>query len=256
MSSADKLLSVLQLFSLERPEWTVEEAADELSVSGSTAYRYFSSLGKAGLLDPITGGRYILGPAIIAYDRQLRLSDPLVRIARPVLERLIQRNGGEGVALLCRRFRQQVMCVHQAFDRKPPYAISYERGRPMGLYRGASSRVILANLPWRTLRAKWGVEAAEMEAAGLGASWAEVRKTLGAIRSTGVEVARGQIDPGMMGVAAPIWQADGQVAGSVSLVVPASTSNAGYLAGLTALVTAAGKEIDAGLAPVETQMVV
>jgi DNA-binding IclR family transcriptional regulator len=247
MSSADKLLSVLSLFTLERPEWTVEAAADALGVSGSTTYRYFNSLCKAGLLDSIVGARYVLGPAIIAFDRQLRLSDPLIRIAGPVLDRLVKRNGGEGVALLCRRFRQQVMCVHQSYDHQPDYALSYERGRPMGLYRGASSRVILANLPWRTLRARWERDAAEMQAAGLGATWAEVQQTLKAIRSAGTYEAHGQLDKGMVGLAAPIWHADGQVAGSVTIVVSEAATTPGQIAGLTALVEAAAREIDAGL---------
>ena len=43
-SSADRLLAVLQLFTPERPEWTVETAANEIGVSVSTAYRYFRSL--------------------------------------------------------------------------------------------------------------------------------------------------------------------------------------------------------------------
>ena len=149
MSTADKLLGALSLFTFEKPEWTVEAATDALGVSGSTAYRYFSSLTKAGLLDPISNGRYILGPAIIAYDRQLRHWDPLIKVAHPALEKLVQRNSGEGIGLLCRRFRQQVMCVHQYNETQPDQAVSYERGRPMGMYRGAASLVILAHLPGR-----------------------------------------------------------------------------------------------------------
>ena len=86
MSSTEKLLNALALFTFDAPEWTVEAAAKALDVSGSTAYRYFSSLTKAGFLDPISGGRYVLGPAIIAYDRQIRHQDPLLRVSRPALE--------------------------------------------------------------------------------------------------------------------------------------------------------------------------
>lgn len=248
MSTADKLLSALSLFTLDSREWTVESAAEALGVSGSTAYRYFNSLTKAGLLDPTSGGRYILGPAIIAYDRQLRLHDPLLQVARPVMTRLVKRNGGEGVALLCRRFRQEVMCVHQAFEHKPAYAVSYERGRPMGLYRGAASLVILANLPMRTLRTLWAADAAGMAAAGLGETWEEVRKSLKHTKSAGVCVTRGQIDKGMIGIAAPIWQADRQVTGSISVVVQESAVSSSDVAGTSALVQAAAREIDAGLA--------
>lgn len=247
MSTADKLLTALSLFTLEASEWSVDAAADALGVSGSTAYRYFNSLTKAGLLDPVSGGRYILGPAIIAYDRQLRLQDPLLQVARPVMSRLVKRNGGDGVALLCRRFRQQVMCVHQAFEHKPGHAVSYERGRPMGLYRGAASLVILANLPMRTLRTMWTADAVGMADADLGETWDAVRKSLKKIRSTGVCVTYGQVDKGMIGIAAGIWTADRQVVGSISVVVPEASVTPSDIAGTASLVQAAAREIDAGL---------
>ena len=250
MSTADKLLAVLPLFTMDRREWTVEAAAEALDVSGSTAYRYFNSLYRAGLLDPTSGGRYILGPAVMAYDRQLRLQDPLLQVARPVMTRLVKRNGGDGVALLCRRFRQQVMCVHQAFEHKPAHAVSYERGRPMGLLRGAASLVILANLPVRTLRALWREEAADIAAAGLGADWDAFRASLKKIRTAGVWVSHGQLDKGMVGVAAPIWQADRQIVGSIGIVVPEASTSAEEVAGTSALVQAAAREIDASLVEV------
>ena len=248
MSTADKLLAALSLFTLETPEWTVEAAAEALDVSGSTAYRYFNSLTNVGLLDPTSGGRYILGPAIIAYDRQLRLQDPLLQVARPVMSRLVKRNGGLGVALLCRRFHQQVMCVDQDFEHKPDYAVSYERGRPMGLYRGASSLVILANLPGRALRRLWSDDSKRMAAAGLGKTWDDVRGSLKKVRAAGVWVTRGQLDKGMVGIAAPIRQMDSQVVGSISLVVPEALASASDVAGMGALVQAAAAEIDSGMA--------
>ena len=251
VSTADKLLAVLPLFTMTQPEWTVEAAAEALEVSGSTAYRYFNSLYRAGLLDPTAGGRYVLGPAIMAYDRQLRLQDPLLQVARPVMIRLVKRNGGDGVALLCRRFRQQVMCVHQAFDHKPAPAVSYERGRPMGLLRGSASLVILANLPVRTLRALWREEAAAIADAGLGDSWEAFRASLKKIRAADVWVTHGQLDKGMIGIAAPIWQPDRQIAGSIGIAVPEESATPEEIAGTASLVQAAAREIDAGLIEVE-----
>lgn len=248
MSTADKLLASLTLFTLETPEWTVDAAAEALDVSGSTAYRYFNSLTKAGLLDPTSGGRYVLGPAFIAYDRQLRLQDPLLQVARPVMTRLVKRNGGDGVALLCRRFRQQVMCVHQAFEQRPDHAVSYERGRPMGLYRGAASLVILANLSTRILRGMWAADPEGMIEAGLGDDWEDVRRSLKKIKAAGICVTRGQLDKGMIGISAPIWHGDRQVAGSISIVVPETSATPGDVAGSCTLVQAAAREIDMGVA--------
>jgi DNA-binding IclR family transcriptional regulator len=247
MSTAEKVLSALALFTLEDPEWTVEAAAEKLDVSTSTAYRYFRNLTTFGFLSSISGGRYILGPAIIALDWQLRLQDPLIRVSRPIMERLVKRSGGDCISLLCRRFRQQVMCVHQAYEHEPDYAVSYERGRPMGLYRGAASRIILANLPNRVVKRLWETDAAGLEDAGLGTTWAEFREQLRKIRSAGFSITRGQVDPGMVGIAAPIWEPGSQIPGSVSIVMPESVITASDIAERSALVEAAAREIDAAM---------
>jgi DNA-binding IclR family transcriptional regulator len=248
MSTADKLLSVLSLFTLEAPRWTVEAAAQQLSVSNSTAYRYFSSLSRAGLLEPISGGLYVLGPAIISFDRQLRIQDPLMQIAQPIMRRLLQRNSGNGVALLCRRFKQQVMCVHQEFEHRPQLAVSYDRGRPMGLYRGAASLIVFASLPTRTQRTIWRANKERMAATRLGQTWDEVRVKLKTLRKQGYCITRGEVDKGMVGIASPVIQPDGTVVGSISIAQPDNESTDVELAGIAALVMAAGHEMNATLA--------
>src|SRR5262245_503951 len=113
MTTADKLLQALGLFTLERPEWTVEAAARELDLTLSTAYRYFKSLSDAGFISAGSAGRYTLGPAIIQYDRQMRLLDPLIITATPVMQRIASVIRSQSVVLLCRLYKTQVMCVHQ-----------------------------------------------------------------------------------------------------------------------------------------------
>ncbi len=248
MSTADKMLSVLSLFSPEAPRWTVESAAEQLSVSNSTAYRYFSSLSRAGLLEPISGGRYVLGPEIIAFDRQLRLQDPLMQIAQPVMRRLLQRNSGNGVALLCRRFKQQVMCVHQEFEHRPQTPVSYERGRPMGLYRGAASLIVYANLPSRAQRTIWQADKERMARVGLGQTWDEVRLKLKQIRKQGYCITYGEVDPGMVGIASPVFRPDNTVVGSISIAQPEETVSNVEMAGVAALTIAAGQEMNAAFA--------
>ena len=54
-SSGDRLLMALALFTIERPQWAVEAAAETLGVSAQTAYRYFKQLTGAGLITPVAG---------------------------------------------------------------------------------------------------------------------------------------------------------------------------------------------------------
>jgi len=159
-----------------------------------------------------------------------------------VMRRLIKRRDGAGVALLCRRFRQQVMCIHEVFEHRPPNAVSYERGRPMGAYRGAASLIILAHLPPRSLRNLWASNAALM-ADTLGNSWEEVRQSLRQIRRDGVIVTYAHLDPGVVGISAPIFDPGRKSVHSVSLVVDEGSFNPRELASLQGLVKAAAMEI-------------
>jgi DNA-binding IclR family transcriptional regulator len=144
VSTSDRLLSVLDLFTLERPDWSVEEAAAALQVAISTTYRYVAALSAKGLLAPLGDGRYVLGPTIIHYDRQIRLTDPLISAAHNEMQRLAEMNFGRTIVFICRLLGGQVMCVDQVSQTDLPMGFGYERGRFMPLFAGAASKIILA----------------------------------------------------------------------------------------------------------------
>jgi DNA-binding IclR family transcriptional regulator len=243
-SSGDRLLSVLALFTVERPQWTVEAAAEKLGVSATTSYRYFKRLTKAGLISPVSGASYTLGPAIIQMDRQIQISDPMLSAARGVMVDLAQHAAEGSTVILCRLFHDRVMCVHQVMGRGPQAPVSYERGRLMPLYRGATSKIILAHLPTRTLKALFAHDATEITAAGLGMSWDELRRKLTMIRRARVCVSRGEIDPGRVGVAAPIFDKERAILGSLSLALPDARVDENLIGRLAPLTAAGAREIE------------
>ena len=243
-SSGDRLLSVLGLFTVEQPQWTVDDAAKQLGVSGPTAYRYFKRLTGAGLITPVSGASYTLGPAIIQMDRQIQVSDPVLRAARGVMHALIPRAGDGSALLLCRLFHDRVMCVHQVLGRGPQAPVSYERGRLMPLFRGATSKIILAHLPARTLKSLFEQNAAEIAQDGLGESLEEFRSSLAVIRRTGVAVTHGEIDPGRVGVGAPLFDRDRNILGSFSFALSSARADDALIARLTPPLIAGAREIE------------
>jgi DNA-binding IclR family transcriptional regulator len=242
--SGDRLLAVLALFAAEQTQWSVEAAAERLAVSTTTTYRYFKKLTKAGLISPVAGAGYTLGPAIIQMDRLIQSSDPMLSGARAVMIDLVRHAAEGSTVLLCRLFHDRVMCVHQIMGRGPQEPVSYERGRLMPLYRGATSKIILAHLPPRTLKALFAHDAAEIAAAGLGSSWEEFRRGLAAIRRAGVSVSHGEIDAGRVGVAAPIFDKDHAVLGSLSIALPAQHADDTLVERLAPLTVAGAREIE------------
>jgi DNA-binding IclR family transcriptional regulator len=243
-SSGDRLLSVLELFTVELPQWTVEAAAQRLDVSAPTAYRYFKRLTGAGLITPVAGAGYTLGPAIIQMDRQIQLADPMLRAARPVMHELIRHAADGSALLLCRLFHDRVMCVHQVLGRGPQEPVSYERGRLMPLFRGATSKIILAHLETRTLKSLFAANRSDIAEAGFGADWETFRTSLAAIRRAGFVITRGEMDPGRIGVAVPIFDSEHAILGSLSFALSSARSSDALIERLVPLLAAAARKIE------------
>jgi DNA-binding IclR family transcriptional regulator len=220
MSGQARILSVLNLFEDGQPVWTVEEIGRALGLSTSTAYRSVRALAKAGFLDPVTGAGYALGPAFIRYDRLLRQSDQLNLIADPVMTDLLAATSQRATVILCRRFRECVMCVHEVRGSKPDAVTSYERGVAMPLFIGATSKVILAQLPDRLLQAIYLANEKTIRSFGP-STWPEFRTHLRDIRSQGFALTDSEVRKGRIGLAAPIFR-DKQVVAGISLVMMSS----------------------------------
>lgn len=220
MNGPARILAVLQLFETEGPVLTVDGIGRALSLSTSTAYRSVRALVKAGFLDPVAGAGYALGPAFIRYDRLLRQSDRLSLIADPVMREVLESVGERGTILLCRRFRECVMCVHEVRGREPFAETTYERGVAMPMFVGATSKAILAYLPDRLLKAAYLANEQAIRASGL-ASWPDFKAHMREIRRLGYALTDSEVAKGRIGLAAPIFR-NGQVIAGISLVVTSS----------------------------------
>ena len=87
-NSADRILSVLNLFTDGNLEWTAEQLMDELGYSRPTMYRYLRSLRDAGLLISTSNSILTLGPRVVEMDFLIRKSDPLVTFGKVHIHQL------------------------------------------------------------------------------------------------------------------------------------------------------------------------
>lgn len=250
MKSQGRMLSLLDLFTAERPIWTADSMGAELDVSRATVYRYVKELTGAGFLAPAAGDAYILGPRLIELDRQIRLCDPLLRSAEPLMKAHI--NAVHGALLLCSFYGDKVLCIHQEQSGRRQIHSSFERGRPMPLFRGATSKIILAYLPTYQLRNLMLHRGPEIRAAGLGDDWPSFRNTLQKLRRDGVCVAHEEVDAGLVGVSAAVFRPGNAVVGSLCAVVPADTFTPARAKQLAKIVTAACRGISERLGAIET----
>ena len=201
-NSLERVLAVLEVFSEARLEWMPEELMQELGYSRPTLYRYLKILKQAGFLMSARGAGVTLGPKVVELDYLTRKSDALVLHALPHLKDLIERHAC--TAMLLRWYGNKILCVASESSAKNPVS-SYPRGRPMQLGRGAIARSIMAFLPKRQLLPLIERNLADLRSVGLGDSAAEVQKSLKKLRKAGFSVAYGEVTPGAIGIAAPVF---------------------------------------------------
>ena len=134
--------------------------------------------------------------------------------------------------------------MHQVMGRGPQAPVSYERGRLMPLYRGATAKIILAHLPTRTLKSLYAHDAAEITTAGLGKNVDDFRNALAVLRRAGVCITHGEIDHGRVGIGAPIFDREHAVLGSLSFALPAARADEAVIERLIPLTAAGAREIE------------
>lgn len=242
-NSFDRLTKLLLLFTRDDvPSWSVDEAAGELGLSASHTYRYFRSLSSAGLIAQISTGKYVLGPAIVQLDRKMRSSDPLILNSITALKYLVSQSPLKSVAIICRYFDGKVMCIHEEFERREQYEVSYERGMLRPLYQGAASKSILAHLPLRAVKLQFEKDAPHFAQFGLGSSWEEVKAGLRKLRAAQTVYTRGELGKGAAGISAPVFDG-GKVVGSISIVIPEQSVNEAVIATISPIVALSAKMI-------------
>jgi len=213
-TTSEKVLTILELFRDTRVTWTVEEAAIELDLPISSTYRYFKTLSDFKLITTYVTGRYVLGPAIIEYDRRLKRTDPLIAAADEEMKELGEKIGGAMNILLARAYHYQVMCVHFLSYGDLPFALGYERGKRMPLDRGATGKIILANMSSSSIAQALGNRNSNIEE--MPDSFMQQLKDF---RKQGYAITDGEISVGARGISVPIFSPEQKLEGSLTLAI-------------------------------------
>lgn len=214
-SSLARMLAVLDHFSEHRNHLSPEDVSAELGVSLPTAYRYLKTLSDAGLLRRSSESSYTLGPRIVMLDHLIRQNDPVLQCALPHMQQLVSDTGLDCV--LSALHGDQLLDTHREFSAAPAH-LSYGRGRPRPLFQGAAPKVILSALPATRLRRLIERHMAEVIAAGLPATWPDLRRYFQRIKKDGCYSSMGELEPNLAALAVPLATARGDVVAALSLV--------------------------------------
>lgn len=221
-----RVIAVLNLFDKRRLAIGVDDIGSALGLSSASAYRYASELLAAGLLARSSSG-YRLGPKIIELEYLIRTFDPILCAGEELMQAIASRTGHD--VLLCNVYDETIVNVLH-IPGVNPVRLTYTKGLPMPLFRGAQAKVVLAFMDRRKLKRLFErsiVDAAvSPDVRKIGRDWTAFSAALKQIRQRGHHVARGELDRGVVGIAAPVLGTDDEILGSLVVTVDARTTTA------------------------------
>lgn len=246
-TTADRAIDLLLLFNDNRRVVTAAEVANDLGTSRSATYRYLQSLKTYGLLEDDPNG-FRLGPTILELARLARKGFGLSEIALPIMREMVAATNE--TVLLTRRHYDRVVTLEREEPARTTIRLSYERGQVLPIHAGASAKVliafadeaeidrILAAAPLRRFTSKTVTDPARL------------RVELDEIRALGFARSYGELDEGVVGIGAPIFQRGDVVAG-LSVAAVQFRSTKADISRMTDLVCRSAQEISNRIARVD-----
>ncbi len=217
LRGVERAVALLNRFTAD-PVLDLDGAARHLNVPRSTAYRVLRSLETGGLLVYDRERRvYRLSLALARLGQAALSRIDLRSAARPYLERLA-RDTGESAFLLVVQGRAAVVIDTVSSD--APLKLTYPVGTPWPLHAGASNKVLLAHLPPEEVDEILSGPLPRVTPRTTTAP-DRLRQQLSRIRQRGYAYSRGELTPGVVGVAVPIL-CSGQLLGALAVAGPSS----------------------------------
>jgi DNA-binding IclR family transcriptional regulator len=209
--AVERALDVLAAFSPGDNELLVADLLKRVGLSRPTLYRLLQTLEKKGFV--ASSGqpqRFRLGPAVARLAHVWSSTLDLSAVARPVMLEAWSYTS-ETVALFVPRGEMR-LCVAEM---QSPQPLSFRRGVGYSekLVRGASGRAILAYTPLADGQL-------EAYAAGTSTDVGWLREQLELTRARGYAMGHNELIQGAYAVAAPFFDCDGAVAGSLGVFGP------------------------------------
>jgi DNA-binding IclR family transcriptional regulator len=212
----EKTLRVLDLFTIERPSWSVTEVARELEMPTATAHRILRALEGRAYLAKV-GSRYRLGFAAIDLGRRAAASVDLRSRLRGVLRALATDTGETALLTVYDENRHGSLCVDR-IETTHSLRLTIDIGRVTPIHAGASAKALLAFLDPTTIDE---VLAQSLDGLGPGTvtDAERLREELEKIRERGWASSYEENNVGAWGIAAPII-VGGRLVASIGFAAP------------------------------------
>ena len=217
VQSVSRALKLLNAFTLEKPNYSLQELSEHLGFYKSTILRLANTLIKWGYLRRSNDGIFSLGSRVFILGQVYYSSIDLIKIVEPILKETTEESQ-----------ETAAVWMHDNFDRLCLISVpspqrlrdSNEPGRRVSIHTGASGKVLLAfcqdkaffktlkKIPLNRFTSKTITNHNKLE------------HKLEKIRSVGYGVNLGETDPNVAAVAVPLWGANETLLAALTLSGP------------------------------------
>jgi DNA-binding IclR family transcriptional regulator len=220
LGTVARALSVLTVVAEARDHVGVKDVAAALDLPMSTSHRLLDLLREAGFVaKDETRRRYAIGTEFLRLANVVAQKASHTALVQPVLDR-IKAETGETVIYSTYLPARRAMMYAAKSDSPNSLRFRITLFQQMPLEWGASGLAILAFLPADIQDEVYG-NAQPSPVTGKRLSRASFRQRIEAVRRNGYALSESEKLPDSVGIAAPITMADGHVAGSITLTIPA-----------------------------------
>lgn len=209
-----KVTEILNCFSIESPEPTLQQIARATGLPASTCQRLVQNMVHEGFLDR-DGDRYRIGLRLVQWATPGTFGLDTVRLVRPILQEL-RDHTGETACLYIRdgAFRTVVAVAETRHVVMRPFLV----GQVMPIHAGAPGKVFLAFDP-TAREALLGTELARFTPS-TPVSWRQLDEQAEQARKQGFFAAFGERNSDVGSISAPVFKHDGKLAAVLGLGFP------------------------------------
>lgn len=220
LQTVQRIGPILDLFTIDRPEWGVSEVAAKIGVPRSSAHALLSSLVETGLLQSRSRGRYRIGWRIVELSQTLNGTVDVRSCAAPVIQALSEKYSETTHLAVMERYR--VLYVDKVLGTHIINVAGARVGAHLDAHCSAVGKVLMAycdpgevernitNKPLRRLTPTTITNPAALA------------QELRGVRSAGCAFDAGEAVTEVHCVAAPVRDDMGVVVAAVSMSVPVS----------------------------------
>ena len=235
--SVERVLNILQAFTADEPELTATELCRKLGLNKSTVHRLAGVLEQRGFLwRDIRTRAYSLGPKILECVGTVLHQRDILSLSFPHMETL--RDQTEETVGLNVRIGKQRACIAQV-ESPHELRMRLDIGKPLPLYCGAASKVLLADMEPQEIEEIVGKTRLDALGPGSIQDPEELLRQLDAIRRQGYALSKEERIAGGITVAAPIKDRIGETVASLSVYGPLARTGVDRVANWVPLVTRA-----------------